>query len=47
MSKRFGHLKTKEGFDERYVFHSIRKTVATLLENAQVFRENRRRHPGP
>jgi integrase len=36
LSKRFGHLKTNEGFDCRYVFHSIRKTVTTLLENAGV-----------
>lgn len=33
---RFGRLKADNGFDERLVFHSIRKTVATLLENAQV-----------
>jgi len=36
VGKRFGHLKTKLGFDRRYVFHSIRKTVATELENAGV-----------
>ena len=33
---RFGRLKTSLGFDKRYVFHSIRKTVSTLLENAGV-----------
>ena len=32
--KRFSRLKTDEGFDRRYVFHSIRKTVITLLGNA-------------
>lgn len=36
LGKRFGRTKTKLGFDERYVFHSIRKTVATLLEQADV-----------
>ena len=36
LSKRFGTLKTAMGFGEEYVFHSIRKTVATLLENANV-----------
>jgi len=36
VSKQFGYLKTKLGFDSRYVFHSIRKTVSTLLEQAGV-----------
>ncbi len=36
MSKRFGRLKTSLGFGKKHVYHSIRKTVATLLENAQV-----------
>ena len=35
LGKRFGRLKTDLGFDHRYVFHSIRKTVAHLLENAE------------
>lgn len=36
IGKRFGHLKTSLGFGERHVFHSIRKTVVTQLENAGV-----------
>lgn len=36
IGKRFGRLKTKMEFGRGYVFHSIRKTVATLLENAGV-----------
>jgi integrase len=36
MSKRFGRLKTRHRFGPQHVFHSIRKTVATLLENAGV-----------
>lgn len=36
LGKRFGRLKSALGFTEAYVFHSIRKTVATLLENAGV-----------
>ncbi|TPE50851.1 hypothetical protein FJM67_09785 [Maribrevibacterium harenarium] len=36
IGKRFGRLKKRLGFDESKVFHSIRKTVATLLENANV-----------
>jgi integrase len=36
LGKRFGRAKKKLGFDERYVFHSIRKTVATLLERADI-----------
>jgi integrase len=34
--KRFGHLKTALRFTEEHVFHSIRRTVATQLENAGV-----------
>jgi len=36
IGKRFGRLKTRLGFGTPYVFHSIRKTVATLLDTAQV-----------
>lgn len=36
IGKRFGHLKTAEGFGATHVFHSIRRTVATMLENAGV-----------
>ncbi|MCT4578263.1 tyrosine-type recombinase/integrase [Donghicola sp.] len=36
VGKRFGSLKKKQGFGPEHVFHSIRKTVATLLENAGV-----------
>lgn len=36
VGKKFGRLKTKLGFGPDYVFHSIRKTVATQLENAQI-----------
>jgi integrase len=36
IGKRFGRLKTLMGFGEAHVFHSIRKTVATMLENAGV-----------
>jgi len=36
IGKRFGRLKTNAGFGPELVFHSIRKTVATLLENAGV-----------
>ena len=39
VGKRFGRLKTGLGFGPQYVFHSIRKTVVTILENADV-REN-------
>jgi integrase len=35
-SKRFGRLKTAMGFGPEHVYHSIRKTVATLLEQAAV-----------
>lgn len=36
IGKRFGRLKTDKKFGPQHVFHSIRKTVATLLENAGV-----------
>jgi len=36
VGKRFGRLKSELGFAPQHVFHSIRKTVATLLENAGV-----------
>lgn len=36
LSKRFGRLKTALGFGPGHVFHSIRKTVATQLEQAGV-----------
>jgi integrase len=36
IGKRFGRLKTKLGFGPLQVFHSIRKTVVTILENAGV-----------
>lgn len=36
LSKQFGRLKTSLGYDNRYVFHSIRKTVITLLQHADV-----------
>jgi integrase len=36
LSKRFGRLKTGMGYGEDHVFHSIRKTVTTLLEQAGV-----------
>jgi len=36
VGKRFGRLKTSMGFGAAHVFHSIRKTVATMLENAGV-----------
>lgn len=32
----FGRLKAKLGFGEQHVFHSIRKTVVTQLENAGI-----------
>jgi integrase len=35
IGKRFGRLKARLGFDGRYVFHSIRHTVAHLLETAE------------
>lgn len=36
IGKRFGRLKTELGFGPEKVFHSIRKTVTTMLENAGV-----------
>ncbi len=33
LSKRFGRLKAELGFDGRYVFHSIRKTVTSLFQD--------------
>ncbi len=33
LGKRFGRLKEKHQFSNRHVFHSIRKTFTTLLEN--------------
>lgn len=36
IGKRFGRLKASKGFGPQHVFHSIRKTVATELENADV-----------
>jgi hypothetical protein len=34
--KRFGRLKTKLCFESQIVFHSIRKIVVTIPENASV-----------
>lgn len=36
IGKRFGRLKKSLGFPEKKVFHSIRKTLVTLLENAGI-----------
>ncbi|PPC94847.1 MAG: hypothetical protein CTY33_02875 [Methylotenera sp.] len=36
IGKRFGRLKAKEGFSKLHCFHSIRKTVTTVLENGAV-----------
>ena len=36
IGKRFGRLKNKLGYSKRYVFHSIRKTFTTQLENAGI-----------
>lgn len=36
IGKRFGRLKASLGFPQKKVFHSIRKTVVTMLENAGV-----------
>jgi integrase len=36
IGKRFGRLKAKLGYSKRHVFHSIRKTFTTQLENAGV-----------
>ena len=36
IGKRFGHMKTAQGFGKGHVFHCFRNTVATQLENAGV-----------
>jgi integrase len=36
LGTRFGRLKTAMGFSDRHVFHSIRKTVVSQLEQAGV-----------
>lgn len=36
LGKRFGQLKRQEGFSDQHVFHSIRKTVVSQLEQAGV-----------
>jgi integrase len=36
VGKRFGRLKTAEEYDSQRVFHSIRKTLVTMLENKGV-----------
>ena len=36
IGKRFGKLKSAMGFGSQHVFHSLRKTVVTILENASV-----------
>jgi integrase len=36
IGKRFGRMKSKLGFGQDLVFHSLRRTVATQLENAGV-----------
>lgn len=36
IGKRFGHLKNKLGHPSQYVFHSLRRTVVTMLENAGI-----------
>jgi integrase len=36
IGKRFGRLKSAENFGKNHVFHSIRKTFVTMLENAGV-----------
>jgi len=36
VGKRFGRLKEKHGYSSRHVFHSIRKTFTTMLENAGI-----------
>ena len=35
IGKRFGRMKAEMGFGPEHVSHSIRETVATLLEDAQ------------
>ena len=36
IGKRFGHMKTAQGFGKGHVFHCFRNTVATQLENAGI-----------
>lgn len=36
ISKAFGRIKREFGYDARYVFHSIRKTVITALQHNEV-----------
>jgi integrase len=36
VGKRFGRLTTDLKFGDAYVFHSVRKTVTTQLENAGI-----------
>jgi integrase len=36
IGKRFGHMKTAQGFGKGHVFHCLRNTVATQLENAGI-----------
>ena len=36
IGKRFGRIKKALGYDSRYVFHSIRKTMITRLEQSNV-----------
>jgi integrase len=36
IGKRFGRLKKELGYEKRHVFHSIRKTFTTALEQAGV-----------
>lgn len=36
IGKRFGRLKASKGFGPQFVYHSIRKVVVTILENAGV-----------
>jgi integrase len=36
IGKRFGHMKTTQGFGKGHVFHCFRNTVATQLENAGI-----------
>lgn len=36
IGKRFGHMKTAQGFGKEHVFHCFRNTVTTQLENASI-----------
>ena len=36
IGKRFGYMKTAQGFNKSHVFHCFRNTVATQLENAGI-----------